>query len=31
LANATGELRDAETLEEVLDLIKQALSRVIGL
>ena len=30
-ANATGELRDAETLEEVLDLIKQALSRVIGL
>jgi uncharacterized protein (DUF1778 family) len=30
-ANATGELRDLETLDELLDLIKQALSRVIAL
>jgi hypothetical protein len=30
-ANATGELRDLDQLEEVLDLIKHALSRVIAL
>jgi hypothetical protein len=30
-ANITGELRDLDELEEVLDLIKHALSRVIGL
>jgi hypothetical protein len=30
-ANTTGELRDVEILEELLDLIKHALSRVIAL
>jgi Bacterial mobilisation protein (MobC) len=30
-ANTTGELRDVEVLEDVLDLIKHALSRVIAL
>jgi hypothetical protein len=30
-ANTTGEIRDVETLDDLLDLIKQALSRVIAL